>query len=1027
MVLLRGAFSQPASLESRFQISHFTTESGLPQNTVDALLQTSDGYIWIGTHAGLARYDGRHLRVFANELQFPESNGAWVRHLLEDSSGRLWIRVNEDGLIRWSPASPQYFSMKKLLPPGDVLYSVIARRKGGLWIGSRTGLRLFEDGKITRSWLRAGELGLASVGDAWEDSEGRLWLMEPAPQNKKNFVRFDPDTGSSRDIDQLAPFLNREEPASLSCGDDGSVWFLLPDELVIWKGDKVQRFPGPRPKGANDFQGVEFLGHAEIWLRARKGTAAVRFRNGAWFEFDRQNGLAFPDVRNCLVDREGGVWIGTGRRGVQLLQPNRVEMPLSSETMSSDEAFTVTATRDGRIVVGENSGIQILEAGRWTTIMNTETNALSPRRTGIKTALFRRNGTLVAGVHDTGLQQLRDGRLVRITAADAVGSAVWHPHSLFEDSRSRLWVGSIHGLLVENGNGFDRFTRKHGLFSDAAGAMVEAPDGSIWIGSEGEGVSRWVDGKFQTFTGSHGLKGKIANPILAEPDGTIWITSDAGLNRWRNGRFTLLTTAHGLPDQFTYSLLPDGRGNYWSHCNRGIWRVRAEELNATADGRTNRFQVVLYGEADGMASAEGNGEQSPNACRSPDGRLWFPTTRGVVVVNPATLLDNEVPPPVVIQQVIADDTIVFGDPPENEASAIGVHREMPAEMGNLAAFAPDGTCLLPAGRARILEIHYTANSFVDPRKVRFRFRLFGRDENWRFDNVNRRTAIYTDLRPGRYRFEVTACNNHGIWNDTPRHFEFILAPHYYETGWFYALCGAAVVALAAAVQAYRLRVQRRLLHLEQQTALERERARIAQDMHDDLGASLTKIAILSDVAGRHDVASAPMKSAVEKISSTARGLIDSMSELVWATNPRNDTLDNLLSYLREYAARFFEGTPIDTHLEFPANAPAHTIKSELRRNLFLAVKEALNNIAKHSGATEVHFTAKLEGNTLRLLLRDNGHGFLANERLRPGNGLPNIRARIEQSGGSCRIESTHGAGATVEFLVPIADEKKEQQ
>ena len=522
------------------------------------------------------------------------------------------------------------------------------------------------------------------------------------------------------------------------------MWFLLRDELIHWKDGRVRRFSGPRPPGENNFNSFEFGAEGEFWLRARNGQAAVRFHNGHWFEFDPASGLADADVRRCIVDREGGVWVGTGSGGVQLLQPKRVELPLSFAGTYKGEVHSVTSNSAGSVALGASSGLWVFRDDKWSRLSNSQTNDAAVLRLGASPVLYRRDGTLLAGIHDTGLFRATDDRFIRVEAADVGPIRNWHPNSLFEDTSGRLWIGSGHGLLMENGARFDRLTTEQGLFSNVATAVIEASDGAIWIGSNGEGVTRWKDGRLQALTRKDGLTGKSANPILAEPDGTIWISCDAGLNRWRNGQFRLLSANHGLPDHFTYSLIPDGRGNYWAHCNRGIWRVRCEDLNAVADGRTNRFEPVLYGEADGMMSAEGNGDEFPSSCRSGDGRLWFANTRGVVMINPATLLENDVPPPVVIEQVIADYEVVLGDSdPVSDEQPLVPHQWLsPVTATRPARFM--------AGRARILEIHYTANSFVDPGKVRFRFRLVGRDDTWRFDNANRRAAFYTDLRPGNY-------------------------------------------------------------------------------------------------------------------------------------------------------------------------------------------------------------------------------------------------------------------------------------
>jgi signal transduction histidine kinase len=402
-----------------------------------------------------------------------------------------------------------------------------------------------------------------------------------------------------------------------------------------------------------------------------------------------------------------------------------------------------------------------------------------------------------------------------------------------------------------------------------------------------------------------------------------------------------------------------------------------------------------------MNSTEGNGDQQPSACATPDGCLWFPTTRGVVKVDPERLLRDPVPPPVVIEQVTADNTIVFGDgAPKSKADRTGI------------SLAP--------GRARVLAIRYTSSSFSAPEKVQFRYRLHGYDQSWQYDDHNRREALYTNLRPGSYRFEVWARNHDGVESAAGELFAFSLQPHVYETAGFYVACAVFVVGATVGIQAYRLGVQRRMLHLERDAALHCERSRIAQDVHDDLGASLTQIAILSEVAQRDWTHSETARAHVAKISATARTVVDNLSELVWATNPRNDTLDNFVSYLREFAARFFENASILCRLDFPQSVPDLPLAAELRRSLFLVVKEALHNVLQHSRASQVQITVAFPRSHLSISIRDNGRGFEPQSIASSSNGLRNIRQRVERAGGTVTIQSQPGAGVAIDLRVPLA-------
>jgi signal transduction histidine kinase len=407
-------------------------------------------------------------------------------------------------------------------------------------------------------------------------------------------------------------------------------------------------------------------------------------------------------------------------------------------------------------------------------------------------------------------------------------------------------------------------------------------------------------------------------------------------------------------------ILEDDLGHFWIGCNRGIYRVRRADLNAVADGRASTVQCVVYGEADGMLSSETNGEIQPAGCKTRDGRLWFPTTKGIVMIDPAKVTRNELAPPVVIEQVIADEEIIYGDgrtSRRKEAQFVIRHSSF--------------VIRLPPGRARVLEIHYTAPSFIAPDKIRFQYRLEGHDRAWR-DAANRRVAIYTNLRPGNYTFRVKACNNHGVWNERGAAFAFSLAPHFYQTGRFYGLC-----ALALALTGYGL--HRALTRRQQRQALERERTRLSRDMHDELGATLSQIARLSEDPSIHSADAAGRSSHVRALADKIREARRQFGVWIWTMNAEKCTGDHFADFVHGYAANFFADTPIRLHLDLPDSMPPCTLAADLRQHLVLVLKEALTNILDHAQASDVHIRLAVRESTLRLEIADNGRGFEAPE------------------------------------------------
>ena len=476
----------------------------------------------------------------------------------------------------------------------------------------------------------------------------------------------------------------------------------------------------------------------------------------------------------------------------------------------------------------------------------------------------------------------------------------------------------------------------------------------MWFGTYGGGLNRLHEGQITVYTTALGEYNNRAWCIHEDADGVFWVGSRGGLNRfvppgvkwvvpalagqataWRGpsstlevqpakagttnaDRFFTFTTRHGLHENTINNVQEDDFGYLWLSGLQGIYRVSRGELNEIAMGRQTQAQVLALGEVDGLLNSQCNGGiNQPSGCKDRAGRIWFPTARGVAMIDPRNIHRNEVPPPVVIEQVLADNQVVLGDgrPSRPGDASRGPRLSPTMPEANVLRLAP--------GRARVLEIHYTGNSFAAPNRMRFKYRLEGYDQDWRYDDQNRRVAFYTSLWPGAYTFHVLACNNHGVWSETAAQFSFILAPHFWQTWLFYVLAGAGILGLAAALQAYRLRWQHRLLKLEHQQALADERTRIARDLHDDLGTALTGLALELDVARRDAGTATTLTQRLADAAGHTRGLAERMREVVWAVNPRCDNVPSVASVLEQLASQFLDAAEIRVRLEFPGgHSPA---------------------------------------------------------------------------------------------------------
>jgi ligand-binding sensor domain-containing protein/signal transduction histidine kinase len=1043
-------------LAARYRFAVLKSEQGLPQNTVECLLQTRDGYLWIGTRFGLARYDGVRFTVFnqANTTAFKTDT---CIALAEDLAGDLWA-ATKHGLLRWHDHQFTRFTVADGLN-ADLVWALCGARSGGLWIGTENGLCHFSGEKFTP--VGASLLAGARVYSLAEDTEGNLWIgwyrgiarLPKGRERIEEILRTDNLWSLSQQVLAVHP-----ERSS-------AVWFGTARGLHRWSEGQLQPLtPPPGPTGqavTSIFKDLD----ERLWVIAGNGLRQIAGTN--FISLRAEDGLSDDYVKCLHQDREGSLWIGTLSGGLNQLRPRRLVTYSAKDGLPHDFVWSISEARDGNLWVATEGGASQFKEGASRTFRGPPNYPYLPP-TSLRSILHDRAGNTWLGTVESGVNVFREGVAHHLhfysTPTQLPGR---HVHALYEDRQTNVWIGTDGGLtriqqvhFFGPFTNFVSFTTADGLSANDVRAIHEDRRGALWIGTKGGGVNRFHDGQFTAFTSKDGLAHDNAWAFHEDVDGFLWVGTEHGLSRLplsalaeeraemrfprtgarvepldlgvaasressalsfetqsvalsrdaapgarsteRNQIFSF-TTRHGLFDNLVNHILEDDFGDFWITCNRGIYRVSRRALNDVAEGRASRVECIVYGEADGMLSSETNGENQPAGCKTRDGKLWFPTTKGIVMIDPARVTKNDVPPPVVIEQALADDEIIFGDGavPENPKSEIR-----------------NPKLRLPPGRARVLEIHYTANSFLAPDKVRFKYRLEGHDATWR-DAGNRRTAIYTNLRPGHYTFRVKACNNHGVWNEAGASFAFSLAPYFYQTRWFPVVCG--VVLLAAGYALHRLRAYR-----EQQRAVALERARISRDIHDELGATLSRLALLGSGTTTNAGVGVEPPVAQHAVADSAREARRQLDALVWAINPEKNTADHFADFVCAYAQTCFSGSTIHLHLDIPNPMPPCTLPADVRQHLVLVLKEALTNIVRHAEATEVRIRLSLRDSTLTLQIADNGRGFAPSQLSTPntqptlsGNGLANIQRRIAALHGTFDLASRPNEGTRITFSVPL--------
>jgi ligand-binding sensor domain-containing protein/signal transduction histidine kinase len=931
----------PGKAISQYMLDSWSVGESPALNRIYALAQTQDGYLWLGTRGGLVRFDGVQFTVI------PGLENCATPGLLADRGGVLWIASQSCGLYRLEHGRLTRVNLPSTLS-GLILQSIARDHRGRLWIGTYgNGLLRDRQGQIER--LPLGQaLDSSYIMSICEDRQGAVWLG-------------DESGGVSRWLDgHMVEYpLAKDRVEAITEDRGGELW-------IGTYGGGLWRLRGRRFERA----GLEGR-HVSALLQDRQGTMWVGTEDrGLYREIGNRfellaEGLASSEIHALLEDQEGNLWIATDA-GLSRLKDGKFTTYTHREGLLKDRALCVMEDRTGAVWMGtDGGGLSRLERGRLTTLTNKD-GLVSD---WVLSLLEDRSGVIQIGTW-TGISRWRGGQLSR-----SVSGVVFrddHVYGLAQDRQGDLWAATDRGLLRTHEGTLTQFPLRD------AYAIAEDPRGDLWFGSNSCGLHRFSGGQWREIH-----TGKFT-ALHADSSGAIWAGTPSGLLRVKDDLITEFLNTKGLPSGLVGQILEDAFGFLWLGTDKGIWRVRKRDLDEVAAGKRVVVESIVYGRSDGLRSIECSHESQPACWRGRDGRLWFTTTRGVSVIDPARIEINRQPPPVLIEKVLVDGQLV------DSRSRV----EMSAGRGQL-------------------EIHYTGLSLTAPERVGFAYRLEGFDHGW-IDAAARRTAYYTNIPPGRYRFVVKAHNNDGIWNETGAAIDFEFAPLFYATWWFYTLCAGGVFVLGEA--GYRFRV-RRVRAAEQRLngrllqAQDEERRRLARELHDGTSQGLT--ALTMNLRCAMNSGAEDRDALLAESLELAKQCTGEIRTLAYLLHPPLLDEVGLAVALRGYVRGFSQRSGIAVQLEVPPNLGRLSGLYEI--TLFRIVQEALVNVHRHAGSPSATVRLALEAGGIELEIADNGVGFApATE---PGVGLSGMRERIQNLKGSLEIRSGD-KGTTVRAVVP---------
>ncbi len=968
-------------------------DAGLPPGELNAVVRTPDGYLWLGMSSGLARFDGARFVRFT-KAQIPGMDTGNVAALARSPSGELWLVETNGGLIR--RRGGEFAALNAELPRTAGPATALVVGAGDVaWMGTAAGgLYRWEKGHVAALTVADGLPG-NDVGALMLDRAGKLWALV---HQRLGWIEGGRWHGAPGDQDPTMPFY------ALAAAGDGSLWVGMASENPLRnRGGRVFRFadgqpveelgPYPWPDDSLRSRIVSVLEDARgrVWVGNRGAGTFVWTRGVGWRRVGAEGPLAQPELTAMNEDSEGLLWLVSRRTELFRVAEqfvSNLRLPSEAEECIVNSA---TATRDGSVWVGtDGAGVFRYHDGGFEQL----TNGLASLHVN---ALLEdsQSNLWVGSLH--GLQRWQRGDVWGSSEDLADREFVL---SLFEDSQKGLWLSTPTALLRRAADGrVRRYGPESGLDHFYIRGLAEDTAGRICVAVMDRGLYRLKGDHFEFFGRDRWKGAELIRALQADRDGVLWIaTLGRGLYRFQQERFRHWSTTEGLPDDALQTVIEDGQGGLWFSSERGIFGCSRAALMAASPLGDQPLSVRRLATAEGLESKSGSGVGQPVAARTADGRLWFPNRRSLAVFDPAQL-----PPAPRVWPVLVEEVLLEG---ETIAAAEREHWRFPAGF-------------------RRLEFRFTSPSLTTPERVRFRHRLEGWDEDW-VEDGDRRAAQYTRLPPGHYQFRVMAGGVGGAWQEATRAIAVQIVPRFQERWEVRVLAGLGGLAVAAGVAGLvvRLRLRRRLRQSEARQAMEAERQRIARDLHDDLGAGLAEVVWLGEMTRRDSLPVEEVREHVADMTQKTRQLVAAMDEIVWTVNPRNDSLPNLASYVAEYARKFFLPTGIRCRLEIPPDLPDRPLAAAVRHHLFLAVKEALHNVAKHSGAEEVWLRLAWAGEIFTLAVEDNGRGFEPESPVGGGDGLGNLRQRLAAVGGRTTISSRPGKGTRVSFNLPLPAEER---
>ena len=772
-----------------FKNDIWKVEQGLPQYSVFAITQTSDGYLWFGTQEGLARFNGIRFDVFDRD-RYESIKSNYITCLVEDREKTLWIGTEGGGIVSFKNNTFSLYTTDNGLLSNNIKVLFIGS-DNSIWIGTESGLSRLKNNKIENIVFPKNRVSSSNISAIFEDKNGEIWIGIEG-SGIVNLKKGDSGFSIS------STFFPELDVSTILADHNGQLWVGTRNSGLVRLEDKKGIFYTKKNGLSSNYVTVLCEDRdSNLWIGTHGG-GLNRLQDGKITVYRSRDGLSNDIIWSIYEDVEGNLWVGTHGGGVNQLKDTKVFSYTQKHGLLNDDIRGIFQDSRGNIWIGTgNNGICLFRDKKFYSY-TTRDGLVSNKVFAI---CEDKKGYMWFGTYGGGVSRFRNGRFKNYTTREGLSSNFIR--SMYCDSSGDVWIGNYgSGLDCFSGGRIKSYKKKDGLSHERISIILEDSKGYLWVGTIGGGLNRIKDGKIEVFDREKGVAHNNIFSLYEDNEGVLWIGTYEGLNCYKDDRFYSVKKKDGLFDNLLFSILEDNAENLWMSCNKGIFKVSKSELEAFWDGKTNIVHSTSYGIDDGMASNECNGVCQPAGWKSVDGRLWFPTIKGVAVVDPQRMRINRVLPSIVVEKIVIN---------END-------------------YSKGEKIVVPPGNGNV-EINYAGLSFVDPKMVVFKYRLEGFEENWK-DAGTRRAAYYTNIPPGNYVFKVIARNNDGFWNNTGSSIGFYLKPDFYQTLWFQIAVVLCVGLLGFGI--YLMRVKQLKKNKRELENLVNERTRQLADANEEL-------------------------------------------------------------------------------------------------------------------------------------------------------------------------------------------------